>query len=71
MAGSNKRPRYYNEAQESAFFARTPKHVLYALARDYALQVNEDSGDVEVDMARHLEEMAERIDTIKANGLLP
>jgi hypothetical protein len=48
MAGINKRPVYWSDdtrEEESAFFEATPKHVLYALLRDFAAFADGDSAE--------------------------
>jgi hypothetical protein len=57
---------YFGSAEEAYWYDKTPKRVLFALARDYA---NENIGETEtINSGRILEELSERAKTLKRAG---
>lgn len=63
-------PTWRDKKRELDFYNNTPKRVLYALARDYAEQVNERDGGTTTDVVINLTEMTHRIDILRANKLI-
>lgn len=61
---------YTDNKLELEIFERTPKHVLFALARDFAIQHIGESEYVQNPSAL-IVEIRERIKILDENGLLP
>lgn len=69
---ASKRPVYFDEAREGDFYENTPKHVLYALARDFAAQLmgSDDLNDTTA-LVVALSTMQNRVGILQMNGVLP
>ena len=64
MGGINKRPLCFSP-EEIQFFESTPKHILFTLLRDFAIQHVLDTGYVDTwpeDLSKWLEVAKDRID---------
>lgn len=67
----NKQP-VWQHKDEPAFYNNTPKHVLFALLRDFAAQIdNSGSIDTGYETGSWISEAKERIGVLRSNGLLP
>lgn len=65
-------PTWRDKKREEYFYNSTPKRVLYALARDYAEQVNEACGieDDTTALIVCIAEMVDRIEILRLNKLI-
>lgn len=73
MAGghsSNKTPVYYDSTIESEYFRKLPKHVLYALVRDYATENLSTDPESRTGLFRIMADIDRRTSILKANGLI-